>query len=300
MSDPRRALVTGATGFIGSHLVRRLSSDGWQVHSLVRPTSDTEQLQRQVPDLQTHVVSADCPSVVEAVERARPDVCWHLATHFIAQHETRDVDALIDANIGFGARVLEGLARAGTNNLVYTGTAWQHYRGQPYAPTSLYAATKQAFQTVARYYTDTTQLSMVALKLFDTYGPNDARGKLVSVLLNAAASGATLEMSLGQQYIDLTHVDDVVSALLVAADYPAPDGTPMIEHSVKSNNPITLRQLVKMVEEVSGRELQIRWGARAYREHEMMSKWEIHSFLPGWKPVIPLQQGLAQLWNELL
>lgn len=298
MSDAGRALVTGATGFLGSHLAPRLLRDGWEVHALVRESSATDDLRRALPDLELHPVTPDAHSVVDAVRRADPDVCWHLATRFVAEHGQSDVDALVEANIAFGARVLEGLAQVDTSKIVYTGSAWQHHRGQTYAPTSLYAATKQALQVLARYYTDTGAFSMVALRLFDTYGPDDRRGKLVSTLLDASAEETTLKMSPGEQLIDLTHVDDVVDALVIAADYPARDGVPVTEHTVRSGEPVTLRELVSVVEDITGEALHVEWGARPYRTREMMADWEVGTPLPGWRPTIPLREGLADLWTR--
>ena len=99
-----------------------------------------------------------------------------------------------------------------------TGSYSQHYGGRAYSPVSLYAATKQAFQDILQFYCEVRGLRAVTLELPDTYGPDDKRPKLFSLLDRVARSGETLQMSPGEQLLDLLHVDDVVHGYEVAAD----------------------------------------------------------------------------------
>ena len=77
MSDPKpllRAMVTGGTGFVGSGIIRQLQSAGWDVHALVRSTSDTRELQQQIADERIHVHDSTISSLVESFESAKPDL----------------------------------------------------------------------------------------------------------------------------------------------------------------------------------------------------------------------------------
>ena len=89
--------------------------------------------------------------------------------------------------------------------------------GTATAASTIYAATKQAFETFIDYYCDVARMQAITLKIFDSYGPEDPRRKLVKVLAEAALNGQTLEMSGGDQRIDLVHIDDIVDAFLKAA-----------------------------------------------------------------------------------
>lgn len=291
----RRALLTGGTGFVGSHLARRLSMDGWEVHALLRPRSDPRRLRAAAPEVRMHHVGAETQAVVNAVSAAAPEICWHLAAYACGVHALPDVDPLIEANVAFGARLVEGLAHAHVPVLVNAGTFWQHHGNETYSPTSLYAATKQAFEDIARYYTEIDAFRAVHLRLFDNYGPDDSRGKIVALLLQHARSGDALPMSPGEQLIDLVHINDVVEALLRAA---AAAAAPSQTYQVATGNPLRLRDLAKTVEAVTGRTLFIEWGARPYRRGEMMDPWTTAATLPGWSPHISLVDGLRELWKE--
>jgi len=284
-------LVTGANGFIGRHLCRRLAAVGEDVHAVVRATSSRGVA--QPPGVTLHTLqdaTAECAAVVDAVQ---PAVIFHLATHFAARHEPAEIARMVEANVTFGTVVADAAARGGAR-LVHATTAWQHYAGAEYSPVSLYAATKQSLSDVIRYFAEVEGLTADEVCLFDTYGPRDDRKKLVSLLIEHAASGEPLPMSSGQQLVDLTHVDDVVSALVRVATGPAL-GARLV---ARSGYPVTLRELAALVEHVSGRSIDTRWDARPARPREMDTDWLVEGAATSWRPQVELTAGLAELWDE--
>ncbi len=293
---PGKALVTGATGFIGAHLVSRLVADGWQVDVIVRPTSDRSRLGSHAAHVsfQHYTETAGC--MLEILQKSRPNVVFHLASHFLAQHQPQDVPALVRSNIQFGAELLEAMVAQGVTHFINTGTAWQHFQNEAYNPVCLYAATKQAFEDILRYYTAATPLRAITLKLFDTIGPDDRRQKLVHLLLQRARDGRRLELSPGEQLIDIVHVDDVVQAFLLAARRLANHADIQQEtYGVSSGDPIPLREFVRLFEKVRGVKLSVAWGAQPYRDREVMRPWQAFHLLPGWSPKVPLAESLKSL-----
>jgi nucleoside-diphosphate-sugar epimerase len=287
----RTALVTGATGFIGGHLARRLSGDGWTVHALVRATTR----RRPAPPIEVHPIPPDTDDLVGLVRELTPSVCFHLATDFRARHAPGDIDAMLDANVTFGTRLAEALTEANRCPLVNAGTAWQHFEGRDYGPTSLYAATKQALEDILRFYAEVAGLPVATLKFFDTYGPGDPRPKLVPLLVGALHRGEAVELSSGEQVVDLLHVDDAVEGLLAVASFLAGgDGSPA-QFSAHSDSPVTVRRLVDLLGHVTGRTLQVRWNARADRPREMLTPWRFAPRPPGWTPSVALADGLRSL-----
>jgi nucleoside-diphosphate-sugar epimerase len=286
-----RALLTGITGFIGSHLARHLVAAGDEVHAVVRPSSRLDRIPDVVGDVRLHVDDGSTAALHQVVAAAAPDVTFHLATHFIVAHAPGDAERLVADNVGFPTRLAEALAAAGSRRFVNAGTSWQHVGGAPYRPKNLYAATKQAFEDVLGFYAVADLLDAVTVNLYDTYGPLDHRGKLVSALVAAAVAGGSMDMSSGEQLVDLLHVDDVVRALVAAA------GTTGV-HAVSSGAPRTIRQVVELLGDLSGQPLDVRWGVRPDRPDEMLSHWDAGPPLPGWQPEVVLSDGLAALLRE--
>ena len=280
-----RILVTGATGFIGSALLPHLVNQASEVAVVVRPGRSS---------VQPGTVSIDATGgeLVERIAEFAPDVVVHLATHFLASHEVSDIPELMRSNIEFGTLVLEGASRSAAR-VANVNSAWQHVDGAEYSPVSLYAATKQAFSDFATYYSQVRDVEIRDVTLFDSYGPGDTRMKLIPLLLDAARSGASLDMSDGQQLIDLTYVDDVALGLLhaaLASDVPS-------STVIRSWKPLTIREVVAHVESVTGASLAVNWGVRPARPREMRTDWVFGSALPGWQPSVTFDEGIARCWN---
>ena len=278
----KRALVSGATGFVGSHLVPRLKADGWDVRTVGRSNVDI-------------VDTGDVEQLSGHVAAFNPDVCFHLATNFVAQHTPADINPLIEANLAFGTRLIEACSSAGEVSFVNVGTIWQHYDSAAYNPVSLYAATKQAFADIALFYAERTSVKVVNVELSDTFGVGDTRRKLVKLLIDFAYSGETLSMSPGDQLIALINVADAVDAVIHAAQFVG-DNAPTF--SVPAPEVLSVKDLVKRVEGVVGKAVDVKFGATDYRPREMMELWKYSAELPGWAPKVGLDAGLEEMVNE--
>lgn len=291
----RVALVTGATGFVGTHLTRRLVREGWEVHIASRLGSllpDDSEFSKAT----NHVHDGTTEGMVKLVGGIKPTVVFHLASLFLSQHQSGDIEPLISSNILFGSQILEAMHANGVKYLVNTGTSWQHFDNKDYSPVCLYAATKQAFEAMVSYYVDACGFRAITLKLYDTYGPDDPRPKLFHLLDKVAKSEQPLAMSPGEQLIDLVYIDDVIEAYLNAAGRLLTNTlTDQEFYAVSSGNPIELKELVGTYEEIVGKTLPINWGERAYRNREVMVPWNRGRWLPGWVPKIQLEVGIKRL-----
>lgn len=289
-----KVLITGATGFLGSHLAQHMHEQGHQVGCLRRPDST---LPTPIAGLPNWIAEDSGNGFREALNAFRPEVVVHLAALYVAEHRPEDIAPLIRANIEYGAHLLEAMREAGCTAMVYAGTSWQHYRHEPYCPANLYAATKQAFSSLADYYRDAHDLRFLELHLYDSYGPNDPRKKLIHHLQNSARSGLPLPMSNGEQRIHLLHIDDLTCGLSQACSHvlnfpPAHRAL----YRLPSPEAISLRELVRQFNEANpGQPAQIIWGKLPYRKREIFSPWEEGEALPGWAPRITLAKGLRNI-----
>jgi len=294
--EKKCALVTGATGFVGSRLVRRLVAENFDVYALTRRGSGRGQLEPVIAKIGIIEHDGSTEQLIGAIGRAAPNTVFHLASYFVGEHLPGQVTELIDSNVRFGAQLLEAMAVNGIRRLVNTGTSWQHFGNSPYRPASLYAATKQAFEAVLDFYIDAHDFHAITLKLFDTYGPGDPRPKLFSLLQQMAATGTVLDLTAGEQLIDLVYIDDVVEAFLSAGNrLLRGESHAREEYAVSSGCVVPLRQLVATYGRVLGADLTVRWGARAYRAREVMVPWSTGEPIPGWSPKVPLEEGIRRI-----
>ena len=293
LENKPKALITGSTGFVGSHLAEHLASEGWQVTLLVRPSA--KEPRAAIRQLPRFVFDGKTESLVGFMKQEKPDVIFHLASLFRAAHVTSEVTGLIESNVLLGTQLLEAASLAGVNCFVNTGTVWQHYSGQDFDPVNLYAATKQAFEAVLAYYTRATSIRAITLKLSDTYGPEDERGKLVSALERASRTGETISMSPGEQLVDIVHVYDVVRAFRIAAERLLSNMVDTEEtYFVTTGSPTSLKDWVAEYVRVAGFNLKIDWGVRPYRPRELMVPYS-GATIPGWKAEYDLERGVREI-----
>lgn len=287
-----RILITGGTGFLGSRLTKKLASMDYDVHLLVRPTSRHEEVADCVRDDHFHVVDEKQSTLNAVMQSVRPTHVIHLAALWRVPHGTNATEALVRSNVLFPAMLLEAMDAAGVRNLINAGSIWQYYENRSYSPVDLYAATKQAFETIAQYYAEARSFNVLHLVIGDTYGENDSRPKLIPTLLK---SKSPIDLSPGEQRVEFLHVDDVVSGFCSGIAYIQNQKSPVERYSLRPEKAIRLKDLVALLEEIMGRKNSVNWGGRPYREREMMQPMDLWPTLPGWSAKIHLKDGLKRL-----
>lgn len=291
-----KLLISGTTGFIGTHLRKRLLDDG---HSLTvilatgsAPLSDTS--------ITSYVYDGDIDHLVVFTESGHFDGVIHLASLFLAQHKTQDIKGLIDSNLLFATSLLEASAKAKIPWFINTGTFWQHYQNSDYSPVNLYAATKQAFEDIARFYYETSPIDFVTLKLCDTFGPDDPRPKIFNLWLRNSQSQETLDMSTGEQIIDISYIDNVIDGYLLLIKLLSEDKDSRLSgksFAIRSDERMTLKELSKVFEKVTKTKLRINWGKKDYRPREVMIPWDKGEKIPGWEPRVSIEEGISKTFH---
>lgn len=264
--------VTGATGFIGAHLCRRLQSEDHSVHVLLRH-EDQMPIMRAL-GYHPLLFKGDCKSLTCYMEAEKLDGIVHLASLFLPAHKPEDIDNLIASNILLGTKLLEAASTAGIRWFLNTGTFWQHYNNEQYNPVNLYAATKEALEVVARYYTETSNIIFTTIKLNDTFGPGDTRLKIFNLWQKAIQqTGEKLPMSPGEQVMDISYIDDVIEGYLCLIRSLSMNKEKKLNNksfALYSNTRMTLKELASLFEKSTGKKIPIQWGARPYRLREVM------------------------------
>lgn len=294
-----KILVSGCTGFIGGHLVRRLEDEGHAVWAIIRGSSSKDKLPGG--NVQTYTITDDIQDLIAFMEKEKFEGVMHLASLFLAAHKPEDVKGLIESNVLFSTALLEAAVQARIPWFINTGTFWQHYESKEYSPVNLYAATKQAFEAIAAYYLETSPINFVTLKLSDTFGPGDTRPKIFNLWSKISKSGETLEMSPGEQQIDISYVGNVIDGflrLVILLSGEEADNIRGRSFALRSGERMTLKELAGVFEEVTGVKMNIDWGKKQYRSREVMVPWETGETIPGWQPRVSLREGIRETINE--
>jgi nucleoside-diphosphate-sugar epimerase len=291
----KTAIITGGTGFVGSNLCRKLLSLNWDIHLITRKESKYNNIDDIINKINIFTYDYNIENLISYFKKIKADVIFHLASLYISEHNSEQINLLCDSNIKFGLHILESMKNSNTKLIINTGTSWQHYHTEKYNPVNLYAATKESFEKIIKFYTESENIRNITLKIFDTYGENDKRMKLINLLFKYSESGEKLYMSQGEQMINLVHVDDVTEAYVKAYHFLKDNyDIKNKEFGVASGKGMMLKDIVKLFENITGTNINIIWGGRKYRKREVMELWSNYKTVPNWNQKISLKEGLLR------
>jgi CDP-paratose synthetase len=285
-------LITGGTGYIGKNLIIKLLNDGYKIYATYH---------NALPEIaHNNIVWIKYDGTINSLERIeiKIDIIIHLATNFSATHSINNVDSLIQSNILFGVHLLEFARINEINKFINTSTYAQTIDDSNYNPQNFYTSTKQAFEDILKYYTESGILKNITLSLSDTYGPNDKRPKFINLVLEAFDKQEIFNMSPGNQKINYVHIDDVINAFCLSIKILENNRIAKSEKfSVNSDETFTLNELIVHVSNILGKTICTNPGFYPYRQREIMNPIPQFQRVPMWKPKILLADGIRQIIN---
>ena len=219
-----RVLVTGAAGFVGSHVTRRIVQEGHSVYAAIRPGGSTERLTDVLG--RVSVVAADLRKendVRELVAAARPECAIHLAWYAVPGKYWTASENL--ECVSMTLSLAQALSSAGCPRLVAAGSCaeydWNYgYLSEdrtPLKPDSLYGACKNATREILESFCTHAGMQFAWARFFYLYGPGEAKERLVPSVILAMLRGQTAKCTEGEQIRDFLHVEDVASAVWALA-----------------------------------------------------------------------------------
>lgn len=294
--------MTGATGFIGQTVVNRLIGCGHDVAVAVR---DPQKAFDMFGHRRVKVIDTRNPDFDKAIKFLSPAVCIHLAACFDPRPDEAGVERLVDTNILFTVKLLEALRGTGCRLVVSAGTFSEYYRDDvtgTEVPQNLYAATKSALRPIMSYYRSIERWKWVNMIVYTPYGRVNPNRKVIDYMADALDALEPVGFSAGEQMLDFVHVDDIAELLcrLIGRVDALPSES---ELQAGTGHACSLRQVAEAMERVFGRPLNADWGARPYREREIMhAEADVSRIveLLGWRPSITLEQGLAMFRDDML
>jgi len=268
----KRVLVTGAGGFIGSHVTRALSEAGTEVAVIVRPQDPLKRLSAELPRLT--VIRGDLDdvqSLAPEITAFEPEACIHLAWYTRPGDyldSERNVESLLAS-----LRLLKVLGEAHCRQVLMTGTCAEYdsefgvlSEESPVKPRTLYAACKLSLRLLGQHLAVSRGISFAWARVFFLFGPDEDRHRLVPRLVNSLLAERPFAATAGDQLRDYLYVEDVASALVFLTTRQL-SGI----FNVCSGDPITLRTLMETIGRIMGRPHMIEFGVVPYRAWEPMA-----------------------------
>lgn len=331
-------LVTGAAGFIGFHLARRLLDEGCQVtgvdnlndyYSVILKNERLRQLERPGFSFERLDI-ADAPALRDLFRRNRFDVVVNLAAQAGVRYSLVNPETYISANLTGFANLLECARAHETRNFLFASSSSVYglNKKMPFSPhdsadhpASLYAATKKANELLAHSYSHLFRLPLTGLRFFTVYGPWGRPDMALFSFAKAILEGRPIQVfNHGRMRRDFTYIDDIINGImpLIAAPAapnprfdacrpdPASSSAPWRIYNIGNNVPVSLERFIDILEEALGK--------KAIREYLPMQPGDVEETFAdiddlrelGFSPATPLETGIAnfcawyQEWKEAL
>lgn len=301
----RRILVTGATGFIGANLIRRLVAEGAQVHALRRATSNLWRLSEIQDQITLHEGDLNNFAIVEkVVGEVRPEIIYHLAAapgHPISALDR--LDMLRTCTQGT-ANLLESVAHLDFHRFVHLGSSLVYgQRNQPLKesdrvePMTFRGVAKAAQSLLCREFAWRENRPLVVLRIFPVYGYLESPRRFIPTVILRAMRDQTIELTGPGIRRDLIFVEEVVDACLAATGPDLPPGEVI---NVGTGQQWSNQDVVDCVESLAGKTLDVRVGAYSRRPADTdfwVADTEKARTLLGWQARFTLREGLRKCWE---
>jgi nucleoside-diphosphate-sugar epimerase len=274
-------LITGASGFVGSNLVRKLIKSKDNVSILVRKQSNLWRLKDVLSQIDIHFMNEDAESLKTTILKIKPDIVYHLATYGTYPFQ-QNFNTIIQSNILLSINLMRILeSSGGVKRLINLGSSSEYgIKSKPMKETDMlepitpYGITKVAQTLFAQYFSRQSSLPSVTLRLFSVYGPYEEPGRLIYDIMVALIQKNRLKLGSPLPRRDFIHVDDVIIALQKAAKTRGVEGEIF---NIGGGKDYSVKDAVDIARDISGTNLKVTWNVKDRKESLTVTRdgWQI-------------------------
>jgi UDP-glucose 4-epimerase len=300
----QRVAVTGATGFLGGHVVRQLKEANAEV---IAVNDRHRTVSRHTANCNVETVWFDDPTkLAPAVKSTLPDYVIHLHAAITTARDQAALEQTVQTNLLPSVALMMACMEMKLKRLILMGSGEEfglvtgRFDDRSNAnPPSPYGASKAAVTCYAKMFSNAFQLPVVVLRPSVIYGPCQAPRMLIPQVMHSLLAGKEIAVTAGMQTRDFIHVDDVARGIVSALTVSGIDGR---SWNLGSGEVVTVKHCLSRIEAITGCSGLVRYGAIPYKKgetfaYEPLVEETYAAF--GWKPSISLDEGLASTWTAL-
>ncbi len=298
-----RVLLTGASGFVGNNLARRLLTDGHEINLVFREDYSSRRIKDIQNDVRIHIADLrDEETLSRVVTGVRPEWVFHLAAHGAYPTQT-DALRILHTNTVGTANLVMACLKTGFEALVNAGSSSEYgLKNHPPSeterlkPNSFYAVAKASATLFCTYAAQSTGTRITTLRLYSVYGPYEEPTRLMPTLIREGLRNRLPPLVNPDTARDFVYVDDVVQAFLLAATMTSEESGPV--YNIGTGVQTTIRTVVDTARRVLNISAEPKWASMSDRIWDT-NTWVSDSRLAGeklgWRPKYSLEEGFRKM-----
>lgn len=308
MKRGKRAVITGAGGFIGSNLTRRLLSLGYDVHALWKKSSDLWRLENIKDKIIFHNIDLlNKTSIASALNKIQPTAIFHLATYSSYRNQ-EDVEKIVDTSIKGTLNLLLASKNIPYEIFVNTGSSSEYgFKDKPMKetdllePVSFYASSKAGQTLLCQVFGLQYKKPIVTIRPFSVYGPYEQKDRFVPTIVRSLISKNAIKLTEGSQRRDFIYVDDLVDVYVKTLSK-----TDIIRGKILNagtGKEYTNDEIVKALFKITGEKTLVEKGKypkRMWDTPHWVADMRQTEKLLDWKPQYSIEKGLLETYNWFL
>ena len=239
--------------------------------------------------------------ICNEIKKNKPNLIINCAASQVLNDDKKSIQKLLNSNLYSNIMFLSQATNyKNFKGYISFGTKWEFDADRKYKPLNFYAATKNANDIFFKYFSLKKNIATVSLKIFDTYGLNDKRNKVLNLLLSKYKKNQSLKITPGKQYLDFVHIHDICELInIICKDIINNKLKGFKYFTVSSKRPIKLKSLVHKMNSILKKKLNVEVGAKKYRSNEAMKPIKKLYNYPSWKPKLNLVKELKKIFDGI-
>tara|TARA_B110000003_G_scaffold239022_1_gene244900 strand:+ start:25 stop:873 length:849 start_codon:yes stop_codon:yes gene_type:complete len=267
----RKILLTGATGFIGSALVKNLSHNN-KIYVILR-TKKKIKISNKI----NKIFYTNYSELDKKIKKIKVDIIIHCATYYVKNHKTDDLEKLSNSNILLGNILLDNLEKMRVKKFINFTTVWENYNGKQNNFFNLYSVYKKAFNHLINYYDGILKnVKFYNLTISDTFGEQDKRKKIINILKTNYKKNLITKIVSKNLFLNLLNVEDIINAVKIILKDKSKPGS----YLLKNTKNYSISEIVNKINKKMSKKIKVAWLSKKIIKEKIYKQPKLQNWFP--------------------
>ena len=252
-----RILITGSTGFIGSHIVNLLLKKNIYIYDILREKNKNSKYIKKLKKNKNYfpIFYKKFQELEEKLKKIKINTVINCATYYSTQNDIKTIEKLIQTNIIFCSVILETLKKK-IKRFINFGSMMEYSGGNYFSPKNFYAITKFSFQTIEQFYKKyNPKIEFYDLKLYETYGDNDKREKIIPTIIKKYLQNKNIKIISKNLIMNFVHIESLMLAIEMIISNKVQEG----EYCIKNKKFTKIKKVIDSLNNKLKKKIKVKY-----------------------------------------